>query len=91
MTCEVWLNYGKVRLYVTTPQRGGKGGGNTHTYVGTYSHKIYIGRIRIPMGIDTTHLIGLGFSQRIIHWRSDGKSNPLILITLFTPTIVFYF
>ena len=61
-----------------------------HTLVHTVI-KIYIGRIRIPMGIDTTHLIGLGFSQRIIHWRSDGKSNPLILITLFTPTIVFYF
>ena len=53
-------------FYVTTPQGGGEGQVDTQTKVGTYKQTNLIVQKGRPMGIDTTHLIGLGFSQRRI-------------------------
>ena len=43
-----------------------KSGGSTHTYIGTNIQKNLIGQTVRPTGIETTHLIGLGFSCRRI-------------------------
>ena len=40
-----------------------KGWVNTHTDIGTERYINFIGQIGRPTGIETTNLIGLGFSQ----------------------------
>ena len=53
-------------FYVATSQRGGEGQGGIYTDVGTDRQTNLIGQAGRPTGIDTTHLIGLGFSWRKI-------------------------
>ena len=53
-------------FYVIISQSGGEGKGDTKTDVETYRHTNLIGNICRPTGIDTTHIIILGFSWRII-------------------------
>ena len=56
----------KYKFYVTTSQSGGEGKGDTYTDIGTDIHTHIIGQTERPTGIETTHLIGLGFSRRRI-------------------------
>ena len=72
----------KYAFYVTISQIGCEEKGDTQKDIRIDKQKNHIGHTVIPTGIETTHLIGLGFSY-------DGKINILILITLFIPTIVF--
>ena len=53
-------------FYVTNSQNGGEGQGDTQTDDRTYRQKNIIGKTDRPAGIETTHLIGLGFSRRRI-------------------------
>ena len=62
----VWLNYDESRIYVTTSQSRVEGQGNTYTDVGTYIQTDIIGQTGRPTVIETTHLIGMVFSQRKI-------------------------
>ena len=48
-------------FYVTTSQSGGEGQGDTQAEVGTDRKTNLIGQTGRTMGIETTHLIGLGF------------------------------
>ena len=56
----------KYAFYVTTSKSGGEGQGDTQTEVGADINTNLIGETGRPMVIDTTHPIGLGFSQIII-------------------------
>ena len=51
----------KYNFHVTTSQSGGEGQGNTQIDVGIVKQTNLIGYTSIPMVIDTTHPIILGF------------------------------
>ena len=59
----------KYAFYITTSQLGGEGQGNTQAAVGTYKQTNLIGHTDRPTEIETTHLIGLGFSGRRIQLK----------------------
>ena len=56
----------KFAFYATTSQSGSEGKGDTQTHVGTDRQTNLIGQTWRHTGIETTHLIGLGFSLRRI-------------------------
>ena len=56
----------KYDFYVTTYQKGGKEKGDTQTDVNTVGQTNLTIQTVIPMGIETTHPIGLGFIWRTI-------------------------
>ena len=56
----------KYNFYVTTSQSGGEDRGDTQADVGTDRQTNIIGKTVRTIGIETTHIIRLGFSQRRI-------------------------
>ena len=56
----------KYTFYVTTSQNLNEGQGDTQTDVSTDRETKRIVQTGKPMGIETTHPIGFGFSWRII-------------------------
>ena len=60
----------KYDFYVTAYQSGGEGQGDTQTDVRTNRQNNLIGQTGRPTGIDTTHTIVSGFSQKIIQSES---------------------
>ena len=63
---EVWTNYYKVLLYVTTYQNWGEGKVNTRKDDGADRQKKPLGTTGRTLGIESIHPIGLGFSRIII-------------------------
>ena len=56
----------KYAFYVTTSQIRGEWRGNTYTVVEIYRQTNPIRKTRVPTGIDTAHIIVLGFIKRRI-------------------------
>ena len=80
----------KYAFYVITSKSGDEGQGNTQ--IDNRSDRqtnliVHTGRHTV---IDTTHIIGLVFSRRIIQLELWRKKQPLNINDFFTTTIVLY-
>ena len=69
MIREVWFHYDEVRLLRFHLPKWRRGQGVKKTDIGTDRQTNLIGHTRRPKGLETTHIIRLGFSRSEIQLK----------------------